>query len=126
MMGEFIPIFIVTLGLLLVLAVGLAFGRSPTYRPERTEVRELIAGVLNKTTRVEAWDTFVGLPIVHDTELEAIRRRCLRIHEGDDQQRAAKTGIGSAIYDREGRERLVEVLDELDRLIRETPVYREF
>lgn len=125
-MFEFLPIFLVTLALLLVLALGLAFGRAPTYRPERESVRELLVSVVEKRAQSGAWELFLGLPIVHDPELEKIRRRCLAVHEGDDEHPPARAGLGDAIYDRAGRERLAQVLTELEHLIAETPVYREF
>lgn len=125
-MGEFVLVFALTLIFLVVLVVFLSFGRAPTYRPSREQVRTLLAGVLDKTTSVEAWDMFLGLPIVHDAELERLRRRCIDIHEGIEGERAAGTGLDGYLYDREGRERIQQVLDELDRIIREAPITKEF
>lgn len=125
-MVEFLPVFVLTLLVLVLLAGMVGFGRAPTYRPERREVRALIAGLLDRTTSSEAWELFLGLPIVHDPELEAIRQRCLAICEGQDGEPAAGGGINGYLYDRAGRERLLQVLAEVDELIRNTPVYREF
>jgi hypothetical protein len=125
-MLEFLPVFALTLLLLVLLAGFIGFGRAPTYRPSRQQIRILIAGVLGRTTSAEAWDLFLGMPILHDPELEEIRRRCLEIHEGSDGERAAGGGIDGYLYDRAGRERIARVLETLDELIRHTPVYREF
>lgn len=125
-MAEFLPVFLLTL-LLFVLLVGfIGFGRVPTYRPRRTDVRALIAGVLEGTTSAESWDLFIGMPIQHDPPLEEIRRRCVCIHEGLDGEVAAGGGLNGYLYDRAGRERLARVLEQLDELIRQTPVYRSF
>ncbi|MBR9883209.1 MAG: hypothetical protein GYB21_05960 [Oceanospirillales bacterium] len=125
-MLEFIPVFVFTLILLVLLVVFMRFGRLPTYRPSRDDVRKLLAGVLERTTSVEAWELFLGLPISHDPELEAIRRRCLAIHEGLDGERAAGTGLDGYLYDRAGRARIAEVLEQLDELIRTSPITKEF
>lgn len=125
-MWEFVLVFGLTLTFLLVLVLFLSFGRAPAYRPSREEVRNILAGVLNRTTSVEAWDMFLGLPIIHDAELEQLRRRCISIHEGLDGERAAGGGMDGYLYDRAGRERIQQVLDELDRIIREAPITREF
>ncbi|TCK05891.1 hypothetical protein [Marinobacterium mangrovicola] len=125
-MGEFVLVFVLTLVILLVLVCFLSFGRAPTYRPSREEIRDILAGVLNRTTSVEAWDMFLGMPIIHDAELEQLRRRCISIHEGLDGEPAASGGMDGYLYDRAGRERIKQVLDELERIIRESPVTREF
>ncbi|MBS99976.1 MAG: hypothetical protein CMI01_15045 [Oceanospirillaceae bacterium] len=125
-MVEFLPVFLLTLIFLVLLVVFMGFGRTPTYRPERQEVRDLLAGIFERKTSQEAWDMFLGLPILHDPELEEIRRRCIQIHEGTDGQAAAHAGLDGYLYDRAGRERLKPVLEALDELIRKTPVYREF
>ncbi|GGC04190.1 hypothetical protein GCM10011352_33020 [Marinobacterium zhoushanense] len=125
-MLEFIPVFIFTLILLVLLVVFMSFGRLPAYRPSRVQVRELLAGVLDRSTSVESWELFLGLPIHHDAELEAVRRRCVAIHEGLEGERAAGTGLDGYLYDRDGRERIGKVLAELDELIRHEPITREF
>lgn len=125
-MHEFIPVFIFTLILLVLLVVFMAFGRLPAYRPTRGQVRDLLAGVLDRSTSVESWELFLGLPISHDPELENVRRRCLAIHEGMDGERAAGSGLDGYLYDREGRERITRVLADLDELIRNEPITREF
>lgn len=125
-MLEFLPVFVLTLLLFVVLVGLIGFGRAPTYRPQRQEVRALIAGVLDRTTSADAWGMFIGLPILHDPPLEEIRRRCVEIHEGLDGEPAASEGINGYLYDRSGRERLAAVLAQLDELIRHTPVYRSF
>ncbi len=125
-MWEFVLVFGLTLTFLLILVFFLSFGRAPAYRPTREEIRDTLAGVLNRTTSVEAWGMFLGLPILHDAELEQLRRRCINIHEGLDGEKAASGGMDGYLYDRAGRERIKRVLDELERIIREAPITREF
>lgn len=123
---EFLTVFVLTLIVLVGLVLLLQFGRVPTYRPSRQTVRELLAGVLECSTRREAWELFLGLPILHDEGLEQIRRACVLIHEGDGEHPAANEGLSGYLYDRAGRERIAAVLAELDRMIATDPVYREF
>jgi len=123
---EFVAAFLVTLLVLCLMAAALHFGRSPTYRPSRAEVLELLQGVLHGATTREQWDLFVGLPMHHDPELEAIRHRCLVLQEGDDEERPAGEGLDGYLFDRAGRGRLAAIIDELQRLIDKEPVYRQF
>lgn len=125
-MLSFIPVFLFTLLFLIALVLLLAFGRPPAYRPTRQSVRELMAGVLERSTAVERWEMFLSLPVVHDPELEGIRRRCLALHEGTDDQPPAGEGLDGYIYDRASRARLQTILGDLDELIRKEPVSREF
>ncbi|MFC6671297.1 hypothetical protein [Marinobacterium aestuariivivens] len=123
---EFVAAFVVTLLVLCLMAVALHFGRSPTYRPSRTEVLDLLQGVLDGSTSRQRWDLFIGLPVHHDPELEKVRRRCLVLQEGDDEQPAAGEGLDGLLFDRAGRERLGHIVDDLRTLIAREPVYREF
>lgn len=123
---EFIAAFVVTLLILCLMAAALHFGRSPIYRPSRAEVLALLQGVLNGTTTREQWDLFVGLPMHHDPELEDIRRCCLVLQEGNDDEPAAGEGLDGYLFDRAGRERMAAIVGELQRLIDKEPVYRQF
>ncbi|ANG64478.1 hypothetical protein A8C75_19720 [Marinobacterium aestuarii] len=108
------------------MAAALYFGRAPTYRPSRAEILALLQGVLEGTTTWQRWDLYVGMPMRHDPELEAIRLRCLVLQEGDDNEPAAGEGIDGYLFDRAGRERLRSIVDDLTDLIAKDPVYREF
>lgn len=123
---EFVAAFLVTLLILCLMAAALHFGRSPTYRPSRAEVLALLQGILQGATTREQWDLFVGLPIHHDPELEAIRRRCLVLQEGDDDEPPAGEGLDGYLFDRAGRARLTLIIGELQRLIDKEPAYRQF
>lgn len=123
---EFIAAFAVTLLVLCLMAAALHFGRSPTYRPSRQDIQRLLLGVLEGSTTREQWDLFVGLPIHHDPELEAIRHRCVALQEGDDDLPAAGEGLDGYLFDRAGRERLAAIIADLKQLIAREPVYRKF
>ncbi|GGO86521.1 hypothetical protein GCM10011348_37530 [Marinobacterium nitratireducens] len=123
---EFVAAFFVTLLVLCLTAAALHFGRSPTYRPSRQEVLALLQGVLEGSTTRERWDLFIGLPMHHDPELEAIRLRCLTLQEGDDDEAAAGEGLDGYLFDRDGRERMAAILADLRQLIEREPVYRKF
>ncbi len=123
---EFIAAFVVTLLVLCLMALALHFGRSPMYRPSRPEVLELLQGVVEGSTSRERWDLFIGLPMHHDPELEAIRRRCLALQEGDDDEYAAGEGLDGYLFDRDGRERMARIVADLRHLIDREPIYRKF
>jgi hypothetical protein len=123
---EFLAAFVITLVVLCLMATALHFGRSPAYRPTRSEILAILQGVLDGRTSRQSWDLFVGLPMHHDPELERIRRRCLSLQEGDDDEPAAGEGVDDYLFDRAGRARLMDIIDDLTRLIAKDPVYREF
>ncbi|MCD8512222.1 MAG: hypothetical protein LRY63_01490 [Nitrincola sp.] len=123
---EFFIVFIVSAFFLLLIGVALAFGKTPSYRPDRSYVLGLIKGIENQTTTPQAWDMLIGYPISHDPELEEIRRQLVAMHEGTDGYKPSREGINGYIYDRESRERLQQVIIKLEKLIENTPVTREF
>lgn len=123
---EFIAAFVVSMLVLGLMAVALHFGRSPTYRPSRPEILELLQGVLDGVTSRQRWELFIGLPIIHDSELEQIRRRCLILQEGDDDEPAAGEGLDGYLFDRAGRARLTRIVEDLRTLIAHEPVFRQF
>ena len=123
---EFLIVFFVSAVFLMLIAVALSFGKSPSYRPDREYVLKLIIGIEDKTTTQQSWDILIGYPISHDPELENIRRWLVAIHEGTDGNIPAREGINGYIYDRDTRERLLPVMRSLKKLIEETAVTREF
>lgn len=125
-MAEFLVVFLVSLLLIAGLVVALAYGRAPTWRPDRRKVLELMQGVQTGEVRREEWEMFIGLPVLHDPELEQIRRHCVDIHEGDAAHSPASEGLAPYLYDRAARKRLAEVQAELERLIRNEPFFRRF
>ncbi len=125
-MAEFLVAFLVSLLLIGGLVVALIWGRAPTWRPDRRQVLVLMQQVQAGEARRDEWEMFVGLPVLHDPELEAIRRRCVDIHEGDESHPAASDGLAPYLYDRAARERLARVQADLEQLIKNEPFYRRF
>ncbi|GAA0794453.1 hypothetical protein [Marinobacterium sediminicola] len=125
-MAEFFIAFVVSLLLIGGLVVALIWGRAPTWRPDRRKVLELMRQVQSGDARRDEWEMFVGFPVLHDPELESIRRRCVDIHEGDDTHPPASDGLAPYLYDRAARKRLAEVQLELEQLIRDEPFFRRF
>ena len=123
---ELLPVFVITLLFSLGLVLALSFGKVPTYRPERDQVVQLLQGLLEGTISASQWDLFIGMPIQHDELLEAVRVKCVTLHEGLDGSDPAREGIDGYIYDRAGRERIAKILDDLHSIIRESPITREF
>lgn len=111
---------------MILIVVAMTFGKPVGYRPSRQSVLLLLRGIEDGSTRQEAWDMFLGYPVSHDPELEAIRRELVALHEGLDGTVAAKEGISGYIYDREGRARVAKVTAQLEKLISDEPGFREF
>lgn len=123
---EFIAVFLVCLLVLAILVVGLAFGRTPAYRPQWQYVLQLLRGVADRTTNEQAWALFVNTPITHDADLEAFRWRCYQFDEGAISDCPRRPGINGYLYDRAGREYIAALAEELEKVIRERPVTRDF
>ncbi len=123
---EFLLVFLISFFVLLGVALAFAFGKTPAYRPSRTEIRKLLDNVINKKASIERWELFLSLPISNDLALEGIRQRCLVIAFGDDQTPAAGEGINGAILDKRGQARLREVIVSLDKLVLEEPSSKWF
>ncbi len=123
---EFIIIFVVSAFFLLLVGCAMAFGKSPSYRPTREYVLKLIKGIEDQSTTQQAWDMLIGYPINHDPELENIRRWLVSMHEGTDGFDPAREGINGYIYDKQSRHRLKAVIDQLEKLIKESPITKEF
>ncbi len=125
-MGELILAFVLTFLVLIGLVLALKFGRVPSYRPDRDSVLKLLHQVVDGTADVRRWDLFLGMPIQHDEILESVRVQCVVLHEGLDGQPPAREGLDGQVYDRAGREKIAEILTELEKTLSEEPITREF
>lgn len=125
-MAEFLIAFVVSLLLIGGLVLALVYGRAPTWRPDRRKVLTLMQQLQTGEARRDEWEMLIGMPILHDPELETIRRQCVAIHEGDGEHPPAGEGLGDYLYDRAGRQRLAEVQKALEQLIADEPYYRDF
>jgi len=122
--------FLLTLLISLVLVTGtvlvLSRGHAPVWRLDRKAVLELMQRVQTGEARHEEWAMFIGVAALHDPELELIRQRCVALHEGDEEHPPARVGLEPYLYDREARERLAQIMADLEQLIASEPFSREF
>jgi len=123
---EILVVFLVTLVVLVGVVLALAFGRAPTYRPERKDTLRLVREVVAGTATEEAWNLFLSLPVLHDPLLEQLREDCVEIDEGSEDKAPCSAGLNGYIYGQEGRERLAELADRLEAAIAKEPVTRDF
>jgi len=123
---EMLLTFVLTLLVLLGLLFALKFGRTPTYRPERKQVLQMLELLAEGHLSQQQWDLFIGMPIQHDPELELIRLDCYLIQEGDDEHPPAAEGLGDYLFDRAARARFAEVEEKLRVMIKTQPIVREF
>lgn len=98
----------------------------PNYRPSRAKVAELLKQVLAGTAPQQAWDLFIGYPILHDPDLELIRRQCIVLTEGDAENEPYPSGLGAYLFNKAGRARVAEILEELQELIDDEPFQQDF
>ncbi len=104
----------------------LSRGGAPSYRPTRQGVVRLLERVIEGDAEQFEWDLFIGYPIHADPELDEIRRRCQALNEGTEDHPAYPSGIGSYIFNREGREQVAKILDDLKDIIANEPFQKEF
>ncbi|MDO6565220.1 hypothetical protein Q4488_17745 [Amphritea sp. 1_MG-2023] len=123
---EFVVVFLVSLFVLMLLVVGLLFGRAPTYRPEREYVLGLLRGVEDRSTTEQAWSLFIHTPITHDADLEAFRLRCYQFDQGEVPGVQARGGLHGYLYDIKGRSHIKALAIELDDFIRHAPLSVDF
>ncbi|NRA21362.1 MAG: hypothetical protein HRU05_12860 [Oceanospirillaceae bacterium] len=125
-MSEFLLIFSITCILLCTLALAMYFGRPPVYRVSRLEalalLNDLVAGRLTELK----WLIFIGHAIPTDPELNDIRLACNQIELAAEVGNQVGYSISAKRYDEVGLIKIAEVIATLEKLIAQTPVYREF
>ncbi len=122
---EFVVVFLVSLLILLLLVVGLLFGRPPVYRPDRESVLRLMQGIESGVTTEQAWSLFVHTPITHDADLEVFRRRCYQFDQGEEGV-VARPGLNGYLYDLKGRNHIKQLTAELETFILTAPLSVDF
>jgi hypothetical protein len=123
---EFIVVFIVSLFVLLGVALALAFGKAPTYRPSRDEVLQLLVDVMETNVTVERWEMFLSLPISHDPELESVRCQCLELVGADKGHLLMTEGLDGALLNKERMEKLRVIASSLNKVIQAEPSSKLF
>ena len=107
---NFIPTLLLTLLLITVaLWVFMRIGL-PVYRVERSNVVRLLDLVIAGRATASDWDVFIGMPIRHDPELDAVRKRCSEVAE-----RELLGGDGEQLFTRQGIAELQKIRDEIIR-----------
>ena len=96
------------------------------YRPDRHKVEDLLKKVIEGEALPQTWDLYVGCPILHDPELDEIRRRCAALSEGDGENPPYPSGIGRYIFNRDGRQQVELILKDLQQLIADEPYNQDF
>jgi len=104
-------LLLVLLTFVFVLVVLLVFIRvgTPIYRVERVNIIALLQLVVDGKATDADWDVFAGVPIRHDSELEAVQKRCLEIAERH------YIGGRRRLFSPEGLDELRVILEQLQR-----------
>jgi hypothetical protein len=126
---EFIAVFLVCFVILLILALALTFGKPPVYRPSRDHILEQIRKVEEghmTNLDIEQWNVTVGIPIVHDPELEKIRQECQLLEWAAEQRDECSFSPGRFRFDERGMRQLESIRKALEKIIQEAPIYRSF
>lgn len=110
--------YLITLLLTILIVAAVVFlltrVRTPRYRLSRENVVTLLRMVLDGTATVHDWNVFVGIPIRHDPDLEAVRLRCQRI---EAREMIGGTGAGPGrrrLFTDQGLAELRALLAELE------------
>ncbi|WP_067866613.1 hypothetical protein [Neptuniibacter marinus] len=123
-MIEFILVFFISLLVLLGVALALAFGKAPTYRPSRQEILSLLVDVMEKSASTERWEMFLSLPINHDPELENIRKECLLlVFNGEGE---LTEGINGALLNKATMAELRAIAARLNGMVKAEPISKLF
>ncbi len=80
-MADFAIVFVVTFLVIGGVALALVFGRSPVYRPDDEKLQSILTRLLEGQLHENEWHFFVDMPILHNDELEFIRKTCREIQE---------------------------------------------
>ena len=80
-MADFAIVFLVTFLVVGGVAVALVFGRSPVYRPDDEKLQSILTRLLEGQLHENEWHFFVEMPILHDAEMELVRKKCQEIQE---------------------------------------------
>ena len=105
-MGYLATLLLTVLFIVLVLWVFIRIG-TPVYRVERSNVIKLLKMVRDGRATESDWDVFIGVPIRHNPELEAVRERCQEIAEREF------IGSGGLLFTRQGLAELEDILRQL-------------
>lgn len=125
-MAEILITFILSFVVIGALAWVMARGQSSRYQPSRADIAALLQAVLDGSADRNQWDRFIGYPLSHDPELELFRLRCMALTDGDPDTEPMGSGIGGYLFNKQGRERLAEVLAALQQLIADQPYQQDF
>lgn len=124
---EFMLVFFVCLVVMLALTGALLFGRAPVYRPKRADIYEMMQALQAGQLEHDRWSLFIGIPIVHDPDLETIRQRCYDLElEAEEGSGEVRFGIGRCRYNPAGMAQLQRIGERLKKLIDTSPIVRTF
>ena len=87
----------------------------PVYRLEKKNVVNLLKLVVDGQATENDWEVFLGVPIVHNEQLESIRRRCQEISEREyiGGRVGVHTGSQGHLLTEKGIEEVREILTKL-------------
>jgi len=125
-MSEFLLVFAITSVILCALAAAMYFGRPPVYTVSRLQalaiLNELLAGQLTELK----WLIFIGHAIPGDPELNEIRLECNQLESLAEQGDQVGYSASAKRYNQVGLDQLRLISAKLEKMIAQTPVYKEF
>jgi hypothetical protein len=125
-MGEFFIIFAVTCLILCSLVAAMIFGRPPVYQVSREEALNIMGELLVGNVKEVNWLIFIGHAIPIDPQLNEIRLQCNDVELAAEQGRTIRFSANSKRYDQAGLDQIKRIISELEMLIAQTPVVKEF
>jgi len=124
--SEFLLIFAITCTILCALAAAMYFGRPPVYSVSRLQALAILSDLLAGRLTELKWLVFIGHAIPGDPELNNLRLECNQLEllaEAGDQ-----IGFSASAkrYNQAGLAQIRLIQTKLEKLIADTPVYKEF
>jgi hypothetical protein len=125
-MAEFGVMFAVTCLILCGLACALYFGRAPVYQISREEALDIMQSLINGSLAEMKWLVFIGHAIPMDPDLNIIRLQCNEIESAAEKGLEIGYAASPKRYNKEGLEQIELVINNLQKLIADTPIVKEF
>lgn len=125
-MAEFVVMFAVTCLILCALACALYFGRAPVYQISREEALLLLQDLSAGNLAEMKWLVFIGHAIPMDPELNLIRLQCSEIESAAEKGLEIGYAASPKRYDKAGLAQIDLVIANLQKLIADTPIVKEF
>lgn len=125
-MSEFLLVFAITSVILCAMAAAMYFGRPPVYSVSRLQALAMLNALLAGQLTELKWLVFIGHAIPGDPDLNEIRLECNQLELLAEIGDQVGYSASAKRYNEVGLAQLRLITAKLEKLIAQTPVYKEF